>query len=832
MVDTTLPTWYYASPSMHSLILDESTHRAEALHKNNIRLVCNAAGGLLPSLAVQLRDTFSAVVLPSYGMTECMPISTPPFDYKLDRPGTSGISTGPDLGIFDGDFSPAPTGTIGRICVRGEPLFPGYLQPDGSIDRSALNEDGWFDTGDLGTMDEDGYLYITGRSKEVINRGGELISPFEVENAIVSAGLKPESPLHGRVTEVLAFSVPHDVLQEVVGVVMVVPAGVPRPDLHLVQSALRTSLQQAKWPTLIVYMDALPKKNNKVLRIKLSERLSLPQLTDNTVYISRHCEATCPAPDTDLSVRILCKPCNINLSLVWKEIDLLMPDGGSFCIRMNTKDRTVRVILAPSAPGRPPLDDTFPETLKSKLINCLPGYMVPANLHAIQIPLPVDCNGNVDDKALQSHLAEIEASRRVGDASSTECRVITAFTSLLGISAADIRVDADFFDLGGDSLKAGKLLSLLRTDFGLHIPIDVIFQHGSPQALAAWIDERLPEGNSRQKDEAFVAEGCHETCDSTRWWLMAVQLLPMVVFYPMRRAYEWTLFMSILASTQNWATTYSVVGRLLNLSVSIFFVRCISQICVPWFGIAAKWILIGRYKEGLYPMWGSYHTRWWLVQKIVDITGRGVFSQTDYTNALYLRLMGAKIGRNVTMRGCSTGEYDLLEIGDGAVLERCTIRPFAGERNTTMYLGKIRIGRNATVGMSSVVAPGTSVPDGACIGANSSSWEVGAADESNRDLLISSVPDPHWALEWFITKPLALVGWFLSLLPWFFGLLGLVISEPVNTRTPVYSIRELPCAFQDMVLWICKSLTSLQFNGGRAPSVWASTTWLWSSVYP
>ncbi|CAN8096235.1 unnamed protein product [Discula destructiva] len=716
-----------------------------------------------------------------------MPISTPPVDYNLDRPGTSGISTGPELGIFDGDFHSATTGTVGRICIRGEPLFPGYLQPDGSIDRSSLNEDGWFDTGDMGKLDEDGYLYITGRSKEVINRGGELISPFEVENAIVSAALKPESPLYGRVSQALAFSVQHDVLQEVVGVVLVVPTGVPRPDLRLVHSALKTSLQQAKWPTLIVYMDDLPKKNNKVLRIRLSERLCIPQLTDDTAYIARHWEANCPPPDTDLSVAILCKPCSINLTLLWKQIALFMPDGGSFCIRMSTKDRTIRVIFAPSGPDGPALADNLPQDLKSKLSTSIHGYMMPAKLQAIAVPLPTDSNGNVDDKALQSHLAEVEASGAAGDESSIEGRVIAAFASILNLSAAEILIEADFFDLGGDSLKAGKLLSMLRSCFSLHIPIDVIFLHGSPLALAAYIKERLPEDGAIQ-EETFLAEGCEKTHDSTCWWLMAVQLLPMVVFYPMRRAYQWTLFLMFLVFTQSWATTYSVSGRLLNLSLAILFARYVTSSCVPWFGIAAKWILIGRYKEGLYPMWGSYHTRWWLVQKITDITGRGVFASTEYTNTLYLRLMGAKIGKNVKMRGCTTGEWDLLEIEDGAILERCTLRPFAGERNTTMYLGRIRVGRNATVGMSSIVAPGTCVPDGACIGANSSSWEVDAADEANRDLLLSSIPGTHWVLDWFVTKPLATIGWMISLIPWFLGLLGLVITEPINTQTPVYSI--------------------------------------------
>lgn len=754
---------------MHSIILAESSNRSEALQKNKIRLVCNAAGGLLPSLAIQLRDTFDCVVLPSYGMTECMPISTPPVDYGLDRPGTSGISTGPELAILDHAFDHIPPGSVGRICVRGEPLFPGYLQPDGTIDRSALSEDGWFDTGDLGYMDKDGYLYITGRSKEVINRGGELISPFEVENAIMAAATKPgpESPLHGRVTQALAFSVQHDVLQEVVGVVLVTPSGVPRPDLRLLHSALKASLQQVKWPALVVYMDDLPKKNNKVLRIKLAERLSLPQLTDETAYIARHWAADCPGPDTDLSVPISCKPCKINLSLIWKEISCILPDGASFCIRMSVKDRSIRVIVAPSSADRPPIDETLPGYLKQKLGSSLPGYMMPSKLQALPVPLPVNEAGKVDDKVLKGYLAAAEAlEASAGDRSLVEGRVTKAFASVLNLSPSDIKADADFFDLGGDSLKAGRLLSVVRAEFNLHIPIDAIFQHGSTGALSAYIRQRVPDADSRgpqEKEEAFVPEGCEETCDSTRWWLMALQLVPMVIFYPMRRAYQWTIFIIFLACTQSWATSAYVPGRLLNLSIAILVARLATQAFVPWVGIASKWLIIGRYREGLYPMWGGYHTRWWLVQKIVDVCGLGLFAQTNYTHCLYLRLMGARVGRDVTIRGASTGEWDLLEIGDGAVLERCTLRPFAGERNTTMYLGRVRVGRNATVGLASIVAPGTEVPDGACVGPNSSSWEVGAADEANRDLLMSSIPSAHWALEWLVTKPIVTIGWLYSL---------------------------------------------------------------------
>lgn len=166
-----IPTWYYATPTMHQMILGEANHHPEAVKQSAIKFICNAGAGLPPSFAMQLRDMFHCVILPSYGMTECMPIAAPPKDYTLDRHGTSSRIVGPDVAILteSGEHVSRP-GMLGHICVRGSPAFEGYLTPDANINTSAFNESGWFDTGDLGYLDVDNYLYITGRSKEVINR--------------------------------------------------------------------------------------------------------------------------------------------------------------------------------------------------------------------------------------------------------------------------------------------------------------------------------------------------------------------------------------------------------------------------------------------------------------------------------------------------------------------------------------------------------------------------------------------------------------------------------------------------------------------------------------
>jgi len=134
-------------------------------------MIANAAGGLLPSLAARLRDTFGANVLPSYGMTECMPISSPPYSYELTKPGTSGVAVGPELRILNTvTMESLPVGVEGPICVRGDPCFRGYgrlANDNNSTMPESFLKDGWFNTGDLGYLDEDGYLFISGRSKEV-----------------------------------------------------------------------------------------------------------------------------------------------------------------------------------------------------------------------------------------------------------------------------------------------------------------------------------------------------------------------------------------------------------------------------------------------------------------------------------------------------------------------------------------------------------------------------------------------------------------------------------------------------------------------------------------
>ncbi|MBE3111861.1 MAG: AMP-binding protein, partial [Acidobacteria bacterium] len=772
------PTYYYASPTMHNLIISSAPDK----YDSRFRLICNAAGGLLPSLAMQLQGMFSCTVLPSYGMTECMPISTPPLDYKLDREGTSGISTGPELAILDGNGNLSPNHEIGMISVRGEPVSHGYLLQNGEIDKSAFNENGWFDTGDMGYMDADGYLYITGRSKEVINRGGEIISPFEVENAIMGAAKQDGSPIFGRVTDALAFSAKHDVLQEVVGIVLVTPRDKPRPDLRAVQDALAETLQKAKWPSVIIYMDGVPKGNNKVLRIRVAERTSLQTYTDETPYLERHWEGICPPDNTPLTTSIEARQCEVDLDFIAKSIKRCLPQPEQLDahIRRNEQQGILELVVAPAATmlGDIPAKEDLDHILVDKLTDKIDNYLIPHRLHVLREPLPRNARNQavVDVRALEAILRDLQQKGAAALGGSIGGRVVAKFADVLQREPSQIKPEADFFALGGDSLLAGKLIAGLRAEFAVAVPIGMVFNEGTPNAIGRFIEENVPE-----EDEAGAEKrpsGCTETNSSTRWWLMLIQLIPMVWVYPLRRGFQWTMFMVALTYVHLWPTSQHLMGRLMGLILAIIFAQFCARIVMPLLGLLAKWVIIGKHKEGLYPMWGSYHTRWWLVQKTTDICGYGWFGWSNYTRIVYYRLLGAKIGKNVTMSKVKVGEWDLIEIHDGAVIENCTLRPFGAEWNTTMYLGKITIGRNSSVGTASIVAPGTTVPENTCIGPNSSSWELSAADEGNRDILGSSRPSTHWALTFFVTLPLVFLKWIISLLPWVAGLIGLVIQSP------------------------------------------------------
>ncbi|KAJ7075250.1 acetyl-CoA synthetase-like protein [Mycena belliarum] len=780
-------TWYYAAPTIHHAILASRPEGITPARDLKIRMIANAAGGLLPSLAGSLKSTFSAVVLPSYGMTECMPIATPPITYQLERPGCSGVACGPHLSIRDReDLEQAlPPGRTGAVCVRGLPTFAGYeVAPDPGVplDTAAFTREGWFDSGDVGHMDGDGYLYITGRSKEIINKGGEVISPFEIEEAVVTAAKQ-------FVKTTLAFAIEHDVLQETIGVVIVPAPGRPRIGLTQLQDLLRDHLHPSKWPFALVYMDDVPKNSaGKPLRISLATRLGIGKLTDADPALHRHFEAITPDSQAALSEPIQCA----RVALDFNEIEraLLTVYGVS------------EVALRPRADGAPEAfvcaQDLDAGDLASALARTLPGYAVPARMHVLPGHNLLRTAGGEPDFAAM----EEESFRRHASMMSEHMLLVRDIIGNLVLAdPSTITPDSDFFLVGGNSLLLGKLAYQIRRQTGVAIGVSALFTNSTIKSIASMIEvekrrsaddilkRKLPHPSARTSQET-LSKGYDYDEDievsqvqmrgQSHPLSMVVQALPFLFFYPLKAAFTWTAFLFTLSVSATFVngTFWQRVGSLL---LAIVVARLATRIVAPITSIILKWLIIGKYQPGTYRMWSNYHLRWWIVNQSLQIAGRGIFSLHPSLGLMYYRLLGAHIGRNVTIdKGAKLGEYDLLTFRDGCRVDSALIRGFCVERDGHFRLDNIVVEEKAVVNTFTQISPGAVIAARRVYGPHASAHDAPsprAHAAFNRTLL----PEPSAWLKFLVAWPVMGLVYFLSYLPWFIALWLMVTEVTIVT---------------------------------------------------
>jgi len=269
-----LPTWYSAVPTMHLQIYQAAEEMGKAEGKvpeNNLTLIRNCSAALLPSVADQIEKVMKVVTMPTYAMTESMPISSNP-RYGTRKLRSVGPRGGPEMQIMNGhpDNTKLEDGQEGEVCVKMGPVTAGYefrkhMDADPNIEGFG---DGWLRTGDKGWLDKDGYLYLSGRFKEIINRAGEKVSPFEVEEALRH---------HEAIKDIIAFAVPHKSTGECVGVVIVCKEGMKVGLKELRTWANKQEKLQAKWlPEQLVWMPKIPKgPTGKPMRINLHQKLGL-----------------------------------------------------------------------------------------------------------------------------------------------------------------------------------------------------------------------------------------------------------------------------------------------------------------------------------------------------------------------------------------------------------------------------------------------------------------------------------------------------------------------------------------------------------------------------
>ena len=264
------PTWYTAVPTMHQAILSRAPRNAEIIEGARLRFLRSSSASLPGPVMEKLFETFGVPVIEGYGMTEAAhQMCSNPLKPGTQKPGAVGVPAGPEVRIAH-EVEPQliDNSSIGEVVISGPNVTPGYESNPDANAKNFFEVDGkrWFRTGDQGTFDADGYLTLTGRLKEIINRGGEKVSPLEVDG-VLSA--------HPAIAQVVTFALPHPKLGEEVAAAVVLREGEEVTERDIRDFASER-LADFKVPRKVIILDEIPKgATGKMQRIGLAEKLGL-----------------------------------------------------------------------------------------------------------------------------------------------------------------------------------------------------------------------------------------------------------------------------------------------------------------------------------------------------------------------------------------------------------------------------------------------------------------------------------------------------------------------------------------------------------------------------
>jgi acyl-CoA synthetase (AMP-forming)/AMP-acid ligase II/acyl carrier protein len=272
------PTWYTAVPTMHQAILLRAPAQRETIARHPLRFLRSSSSALPRQVMADLEKTFRAPVIEAYGMTEAAhQMASNPLPPRSRIPGSVGVAAGPDIAIMGDSGTLLPVGEPGEVVIRGRNVMRGYENnPEAN---AASFTQGWFRTGDQGWIDPEGYLHLTGRLKEIINRGGEKISPREIDEVLLD---------HPAVAQALTFALPDPTLGEDVGAAVVLRQGASATETEIRDFVARR-LTDFKVPRSVRFLDEIPKgPTGKLQRIGLAERLGLTSPTGRHPAPPRH----------------------------------------------------------------------------------------------------------------------------------------------------------------------------------------------------------------------------------------------------------------------------------------------------------------------------------------------------------------------------------------------------------------------------------------------------------------------------------------------------------------------------------------------------------------
>lgn len=259
------PTWYTAVPAIHQAVLSCAEVEPEIATRHTLRFIRSSSAPLPERVRTKLEEIFRVPVIEAYGMTEAAhQIASNPLPPQRRKSASVGLAAGPQLSIMNESGRLLSPGMTGEIVVRGASVMAGYLDNPQANEQSFFH--GWFRTGDTGYIDKDGYLFLTGRIKDVINRGGEKISPREIDEVISQ---------HPSVAEAVAFAVPHATLGEDIAAAVVLGKNHPASEADL-KRFVAARVAPFKIPRIILIVDAIPKTSTgKIQRAGLAEKFGM-----------------------------------------------------------------------------------------------------------------------------------------------------------------------------------------------------------------------------------------------------------------------------------------------------------------------------------------------------------------------------------------------------------------------------------------------------------------------------------------------------------------------------------------------------------------------------
>ena len=257
--------WYSGVPTMHQTILLRARRNSEIAKELKLRLIRSSSASLPPAVFKDLNDVFNCPVIEAYGMTEAThQMTSNPLPPKQQKAGFVGLPAGPEVCIMSENGDVLKQGEEGEVCIKGENVTLGYDNNEEANKTSFTN--GWFRTGDQGYFDKEGYLKISGRLKEIINKGGEKISPLEVDNVLMD---------HPFIDQAVCFGYDDKMLGENIASAIIIKSGETCSENDVLEYA-QEKLAKFKIPKKIFFVEEIPKgATGKLQRNVLAKKFGL-----------------------------------------------------------------------------------------------------------------------------------------------------------------------------------------------------------------------------------------------------------------------------------------------------------------------------------------------------------------------------------------------------------------------------------------------------------------------------------------------------------------------------------------------------------------------------